>query len=128
MHRFRTPALLGFASALIVAIFLHQWTAAPTSPNVTHHRESLARKVASTPASPALPRATVAPQPGEKTTHDAPQIDSREALAAFGAWSERFLAAAPAERDALRAEGVTLARARQPEFLRLIKEQPERAL
>lgn len=51
------------------------------------------------------------------------------ALAAFRAWTERYLATSDAtERVALAAEGVALAQARRPELLALIKAEPARAL
>jgi len=50
------------------------------------------------------------------------------AMVAFRAWAERFLATAPAARTALEAEGVTLAHARRPVMLAMIKTDPQRAL
>lgn len=49
-------------------------------------------------------------------------------VAAFAAWYERFLAAAPAEREALIAEGIALARARRVTLAEWIRNDPERAL
>ena len=51
------------------------------------------------------------------------------ALAAFRAWTERYLATTdPVARATLAGEGVALAQARRPEMLALIKAEPERAL
>jgi M6 family metalloprotease-like protein len=49
-------------------------------------------------------------------------------LAAFRAWSERYRHAAPADRTALEAEGIELARVRRAEMRALIEREPARAL
>jgi hypothetical protein len=54
--------------------------------------------------------------------------DLPPAMTAFRAWTRRLLAAPPAQRAALVAEGVALAHARQAELLALIQTDPERAL
>lgn len=50
------------------------------------------------------------------------------ALARFRNWTARYLAAPPADRAALTAEGVALARERRADFRRLIVQDPARAL
>ena len=50
------------------------------------------------------------------------------AMTAFREWTERYRSATSAERAGLEAEGVALARARRPEMLRLIQDDPQRAL
>lgn len=50
------------------------------------------------------------------------------AMTAFRAWTERYRAAAPAERAALVAPGVELAQARRAEMRRLIRTDPAEAL
>ena len=54
---------------------------------------------------------------------------ARDALTPFREWTRRWLAARTADRrGVLMAEGVALAKARRAEFLRLIEDEPERAL
>ncbi|MBI5772147.1 MAG: hypothetical protein HZA89_00205, partial [Verrucomicrobia bacterium] len=49
-------------------------------------------------------------------------------LGKFQSWTQRYLAASPAERAALEEEGVQLAQARRPVFKKLIAENPREAL
>ena len=49
-------------------------------------------------------------------------------IAAFAEWAQRYVAAAPADRPALEAEGVRLAEARRPVLKQLIQDDPRRAL
>lgn len=51
-----------------------------------------------------------------------------DALSAFDAWTAKYLAAGPDEREAMIAEGMRLARERRPMFKQLIKDDPRRAL
>lgn len=54
--------------------------------------------------------------------------ESAPAFAAFGDWTEKYLAAPEAQRDALLKEGVDLAKARRAAMLDLIEKDPRRAL
>ncbi|HYF50103.1 MAG TPA: PKD domain-containing protein [Planctomycetota bacterium] len=65
--------------------------------------------------------------------HEAPAVCEPEKAAvpecaALESWIERYVEAAPDQRDALEAEGVALAEKRQEVMTRLIEANPERAL
>ncbi len=49
-------------------------------------------------------------------------------IVAFNAWAAEFVAATPEQREAMKEQGLTLARARRAEFKNLIVADPERAL
>lgn len=49
-------------------------------------------------------------------------------ITAFNTWAKDFTAATPEQREAMRAEGLRLARERRPEFKKLIVADPQRAL
>lgn len=57
-----------------------------------------------------------------------PGAQPHKALAEFTSWTERYLAANAAQREALEEEGVKLATARRPWFKQLIQTDPRRAL
>ncbi|MBL9187944.1 MAG: hypothetical protein JNK23_10730 [Opitutaceae bacterium] len=69
-----------------------------------------------------------APLAGLAYAHAWAEAGQPEAMTAFRGWTERFLAAPAAERTALAAEGVSLARTRRAAMLELIKADPQRAL
>ena len=50
------------------------------------------------------------------------------AITSFNAWAVEWKGATPEQREAMKAEGVRMARARRPEFKKLIVADPERAL
>ncbi|MEQ1858582.1 MAG: Calx-beta domain-containing protein [Chthoniobacteraceae bacterium] len=67
----------------------------------------------------------IARAPSAVVANPAPTAD---VLPGFSAWTQRFLAAAPAERASLVAEGVRQAQARRPVFKQLIQDDPRRAI
>jgi hypothetical protein len=85
---------------------------------------------ASPPAAPGIPLAvspgSVAVIPPRAKPEPAPA--SGTPLELFDAWTQRFLAAGPEERQALEAEGVRLANKRRPSFKHLIQTDPREAL
>ena len=131
MNRARNAILVSVILALVA------WMVVPTN----RHREvgieipPSAEKVARANAFEA-PKAPVIQDltPGREEVSTAPVAakteisPAPEKLAAFRDWSEQYVAASPTERGTLIAKGVELARQRQPEFLRLIKQDPDRAL
>jgi len=90
------------------------------------------RSFTHTDASKPEPSLTAVPIPPAAPIEAAPSSPSATPPAAsvadFRAWSERYVAASPAERAAMEAAGVEMARARRPVFQQLIKEDPRAAL
>jgi hypothetical protein len=72
---------------------------------------------------PVIPPSAVAPMPSGTTS-----ASTDSPIGRFQEWQRRFLAASPAERAAMEAEGAQLAAARRPVFKQLIKENPREAL
>ena len=94
---------------------------------------------ASAPAVPAAPERHVAAPAGtpaptailaERASRPVHELDDRAqaALAGFRDWLNRYRRADPAARAALADEGVRLARARRAVMVRLLREDPRRAL
>lgn len=116
------------ALVLLVA-FVLRWptdepqgpTAAKATPQVAAVTEAPTPEPAPTPVRQSVPEAMREIGGGWRST-------SGDAFAAFRSWTERYLAAAPADRTALLAEGRTLAQARRAELATLIRRDPRRAL
>jgi regulation of enolase protein 1 (concanavalin A-like superfamily) len=68
-----------------------------------------------------------APQAGSEVL-PSPQEVPADPLVRFDDWSRRYLAASEAERAAMMAEGMTLAKARRPIFRQIIQTDPRLAL
>lgn len=134
----RTRTTLATA-ALLAAIFISvllwnfSWKGAPQPAIAT-------ARPAENPASPLPIPAAAADAPAPASAETALPADFgawageevREPdfakLAAFEGWLERWQAATPAERQALKDEGAQLAAERRPEFKALIVSDPKRAL
>ncbi len=105
---------------------------AETAPAESLARRKLPASPAPAPSEPVAPPAPAVTQARSETLPAAPVEDTQppdlEKITAFGEWTERWIAATPAAREALKNEGRILAAARRPEFKRLIKSDPRRAL
>ncbi|HEX2750920.1 MAG TPA: PKD domain-containing protein, partial [Verrucomicrobiales bacterium] len=74
--------------------------------------------------------ATVPEEPVNRATaaHATRKAPDFQAIHAFSDWLEEFTGAAPEERPSMTARGAALAKARRPEFQRLIRMNPQLAL
>ncbi len=124
MHSFRNLKWLFLITALILVGW---WSFAPES-RLGETRQPLphgAPRVAGVTEDPishvALPIASVT-EPGVS------EVAAGEEMKQFTSWTQRYLAAVPAERVALEKEGIELAGARRPVFQKLIQTDPRAAL
>ncbi len=125
----KSPRRFGRAVALlgVLAAFILWWRTSSPSRSVPlpetladHRPAAKAARAAVSPVAPAVPRSPAALSP----VLAAPG----SALGQFQSWTQRYLAASPAERPALVAAGVQLAAARRPAFTALIVGDPREAL
>ncbi len=132
-----TKAKLSVAASVVCAVMgllISQRKNSPPSPAAS--AGATASDEAAPPAAPlnllsivapkAVPRAETPLPPKQDELWRRPV--NEPPFAAFANWTQRYLDASPADRAALEAEGVTLARARQTALADLIQQQPERAL
>ena len=122
----------------VAALLLVLWPGQRTAPTVTSGTDAALLAPGSAPASTpadggARPRAaSVQPAAPSVVATPVPVVAARPAppspVAQFNSWTEKYLAAAPAEKAALLAEGESLAKARREQMLGLIKTSPEQAL
>jgi hypothetical protein len=70
---------------------------------------------------------TAAATTGTSTSKDSSRFDWQHIIA-FKAWAKDYAAATLEQREAMKAEGLLLAKQRRPEFKKLIVADPERAL
>lgn len=122
----------------VAALLLVLWRGQRTAPTVTSGTDAALLAPGSAPASTpadggARPRAaSVQPAAPSVVATPVPVVAVRPAppspVAQFNSWTEKYLAAAPAEKAALLAEGEALAKARREQMLGLIKTSPEQAL
>ena len=122
----------------VAALLLVLWRAQRPASTVTSGTDAALLAPGSAPASTpadggARPgAASVQPAAPSVVATPVPVVAVRPAppspVAQFNSWTEKYLAAAPAEKAALLAEGEALAKARREQMLGLIKTSPEQAL
>ncbi|MFD0893583.1 DUF1349 domain-containing protein [Luteolibacter ambystomatis] len=110
-RRSRLVAALAACGAFALGTYIYQKSSSPFRPGGALRHEAAAR-------------AEVAKEP--RPVEGGP-VDFGK-LEAFKDWSRGYMAASAEERKAAADEGVALAKARRPEFLKLIKTDPARAL
>ncbi len=122
-----------FAALLLL---LAAWFGFPVRPLPAPEKQavSISPPAAPAPASPAVPASPDVPRdPGPLTmtvaeAMQAPRQPDLAKVTAFNDWAARWMAADPAGREAMRAEGLKLAAERRPEMKVLIATHPRMAL